>query len=133
MHLGRVSARLILFRREYEEVGRQDRARDRRHQRHWAGDGQALSLRRSARHRDGKNPATLEDARVSLRGIAEVASSDSGDAGEIESLFTRVAKEHGGLDVLFLNAGIARPLSPRAENLALRPAAYNHPLYVLTT
>jgi len=56
----------------------------------------------------GKNPATLEVARVSLRGIAKVASSDSGDAGEIESLFTRVPREHGGLDVLFLNAGIVR-------------------------
>jgi NAD(P)-dependent dehydrogenase (short-subunit alcohol dehydrogenase family) len=56
----------------------------------------------------GKNPATLEVARLSLRGIAEVVSSDSGDAGEIEGLFARVAKEHGGLDVLFLNAGIVR-------------------------
>jgi NAD(P)-dependent dehydrogenase (short-subunit alcohol dehydrogenase family) len=54
----------------------------------------------------GKNPATLEVARASLRGIAEVVSSDSGDAGEIEGLFARVAKEHGGLDILFLNAGI---------------------------
>lgn len=56
----------------------------------------------------GKNPATLEAARATLRGIAEVVSSDSGDAAEIEGLFARVAKEHGGLDVLFLNAGIVR-------------------------
>ena len=56
----------------------------------------------------GKNPATLEMARASLRGIAEVAASDSGDAGEIEALFDRVAREYGGLDILFLNAGILR-------------------------
>ena len=56
----------------------------------------------------GKNLATLEAARATLRGVAEVVSSDSGDAGEIEDLFARVAKEHGGLDVLFLNAGILR-------------------------
>src|SRR6266850_795075 len=56
----------------------------------------------------GKNPATLEQARASLRGIAEVVSSDSGDAAEIERLFTRIARQHGGLDVLFLNAGIVR-------------------------
>jgi len=56
----------------------------------------------------GKNRATLEVARASLRGIAEVVPSDSGDAAEIEGLFARVAKEHGGLDVLFLNAGIVR-------------------------
>src|SRR5690348_9866095 len=56
----------------------------------------------------GKNRATLEVARASLRGIAEVVSSDSGDAAEIEDLFARVGKEYGGLDVLFLNAGILR-------------------------
>ena len=53
----------------------------------------------------GKNPATLEVARASLRGIV---TSDSGDAGEIEALFDRVAREHGALDILFLNAGIVR-------------------------
>jgi len=31
----------------------------------------------------GKNPATVEAARASLRGIAEVVLSDSGDAAEI--------------------------------------------------
>ena len=55
----------------------------------------------------GKNPATLEAARASLSG-AEVVSSDAGDAADIESLFTRIGNEHGGLDVLFLNAGIIR-------------------------
>ncbi|HXO86569.1 MAG TPA: SDR family NAD(P)-dependent oxidoreductase, partial [Gemmatimonadales bacterium] len=35
----------------------------------------------------GKNPATIEAARASLDGIAEVVSSDSGDSVEIEGLF----------------------------------------------
>jgi NAD(P)-dependent dehydrogenase (short-subunit alcohol dehydrogenase family) len=56
----------------------------------------------------GKNPATLEAARVSLGGIAEVVASDSGDTADIEGLFARIAKEHEGLDVLFLNAGVLR-------------------------
>ena len=56
----------------------------------------------------GKNPATIEQARANLRGIAEVVSSDSGDGAEIEALFARVAGQHGGLDVLFLNARILR-------------------------
>jgi len=56
----------------------------------------------------GKNPLTLEKARASLHGIAEVVASDSGDGVEIERLFARIAEEHGGLDVLFLNAGIVR-------------------------
>ncbi len=56
----------------------------------------------------GKNPTTLEQARASLHGIAEVMSSDSGDPAQIERLFTHVAEQHGGLDVLFLNAGIVR-------------------------
>jgi NAD(P)-dependent dehydrogenase (short-subunit alcohol dehydrogenase family) len=56
----------------------------------------------------GKNPATLETARASLRGIAEVVSSDSGDAAEIDALFTRIGRQYGGLDILFLNAGVLR-------------------------
>ena len=56
----------------------------------------------------GKNPATLEAARASLDGIAEVVASDSGDARNIQALFDRVATEYGGLDILFLNAGILR-------------------------
>jgi NAD(P)-dependent dehydrogenase (short-subunit alcohol dehydrogenase family) len=56
----------------------------------------------------GKNPATIETARASLKGIAEVISSDSGDSAEIEGLFAHIQKEHGGLDVLFLNAGVLR-------------------------
>ena len=56
----------------------------------------------------GKNPATIEAARASLDGIAEVVSSDSGDSAEIEGLFARIQREHGGLDVLFLNAGVLR-------------------------
>jgi NAD(P)-dependent dehydrogenase (short-subunit alcohol dehydrogenase family) len=43
----------------------------------------------------GKSPATLEAARASLHGIAEVVPSDSGDARDIEALFGRVAREHG--------------------------------------
>ena len=56
----------------------------------------------------GKNPATVKTARASLDGIAEVVSSDSGDSAEIEGLFARIQREYGGLDVLFLNAGIVR-------------------------
>jgi NAD(P)-dependent dehydrogenase (short-subunit alcohol dehydrogenase family) len=56
----------------------------------------------------GKNPATIETARAGLEGIAEVISSDSGDSAEIEGLFAHIQKEHGGLDVLFLNAGVLR-------------------------
>lgn len=56
----------------------------------------------------GKNPATLEAARASLSGMAEIISSDSGAAVEIEDLFAHVGEEYGGLDVLFLNAGILR-------------------------
>jgi NAD(P)-dependent dehydrogenase (short-subunit alcohol dehydrogenase family) len=56
----------------------------------------------------GKNPATIEAARASLDGIAEVVSSDSGDSAEIEGLFARIQREHRGLDVLFLNAGVLR-------------------------
>jgi len=56
----------------------------------------------------GTNPATVERAREELRGIATVVRSDSGNGADIASLFAGVVKDHGGLDVLFLNAGIVR-------------------------
>ena len=56
----------------------------------------------------GTNPATVERAREELRGIATVVRSDSGNSADIASLFAGVVKDHGGLDVLFLNAGIVR-------------------------
>ena len=56
----------------------------------------------------GTNPATVERAREELRGIAAVVRSDSGNGADIASLFAGVVKDHGGLDVLFLNAGIVR-------------------------
>ena len=56
----------------------------------------------------GKSRATLEAARESLRGIADVVASDAGDVTEIKDLFALIVKLHGGLDVLFLNAGIVR-------------------------
>ena len=70
----------------------------------------------------GKNPATLEAARVSLGGIAEVVASDSGDTADIEGLFARIAKEHEGLDVLFLNAGVLRAgaIAPWAKQTSTR-------------
>ena len=59
----------------------------------------------------GRNPATLDTARAHLAGIAEVVQSDSGDAADISELFAGVARDHGGLDVVFLNAGIVRSAS----------------------
>jgi NAD(P)-dependent dehydrogenase (short-subunit alcohol dehydrogenase family) len=61
----------------------------------------------------GRNPETLEVARRELGNRAEVIQSDAGDEKEIGQLFAGVARTHGRLDVLFLNAGIAKfaPLS----------------------
>ena len=56
----------------------------------------------------GRNAATLAKARAQLHGVADVLESDAGDPAAIAALFARVAKDYGGLDVLFLNAGIVR-------------------------
>lgn len=56
----------------------------------------------------GSNPKTLKVAESELRGIAEVIASDAGDSAQIRELFAKVQREQGGLDVLFLNAGIVR-------------------------
>ncbi|HHO51266.1 MAG TPA: SDR family oxidoreductase [Deltaproteobacteria bacterium] len=56
----------------------------------------------------GRNPETLAAARDTLPDGVEVWASDASDPKAIEALFARIRDELGGLDVLFLNAGIAR-------------------------
>lgn len=53
----------------------------------------------------GSNPKTLEAARSELRGVAEVVASDAGSADDIAKLARSFAS---GVDVLYLNAGIAK-------------------------
>jgi NAD(P)-dependent dehydrogenase (short-subunit alcohol dehydrogenase family) len=56
----------------------------------------------------GKSPKTLDVARAELGGVAEVIASDAGSAEDIAALVAQVTDKHGGVDVLFLNAGIAK-------------------------
>jgi NAD(P)-dependent dehydrogenase (short-subunit alcohol dehydrogenase family) len=59
----------------------------------------------------GSNPKTLDVARRELTGVAEVIASDAGSGADIAKL-ARIFE--GGVDVLFLNAGVAK-LGPIAE------------------
>lgn len=63
----------------------------------------------------GRNPETLEAARAELGEGAEVLASDAGDADAIRALFAHIHDRYGRLDVLFLNAGVAR-FAPWAEH-----------------
>lgn len=56
----------------------------------------------------GRNPDTLQQARTRLGERAEVIKSDAGDPADIAALFEAVKAKHGRVDVLFLNAGVAR-------------------------
>jgi NAD(P)-dependent dehydrogenase (short-subunit alcohol dehydrogenase family) len=60
----------------------------------------------------GKNPKTLEAARAELGSGAVVIESDAADVLAQNQLAETIRRNFGGLDVLFLNAGIvdARPL-----------------------
>jgi NAD(P)-dependent dehydrogenase (short-subunit alcohol dehydrogenase family) len=62
----------------------------------------------------GRNPDTLDLARRELNGHVRVVESDAGDEGQVAELFESLARSHGRLDVLFLNAGIAK-FAPLAE------------------
>lgn len=55
----------------------------------------------------GSNPDTLAAARRDLEGI-EIIASDAGDAAAAKALVDEVKKRHGRVDVLFVNAGVAR-------------------------
>ena len=55
----------------------------------------------------GSNPQTLEVARRELPGV-EVIASDAGDPRATKTLIDGVKARHGRIDVLFVNAGIAK-------------------------
>ena len=56
----------------------------------------------------GTNPTTLEAASAELNGTAEVVASDASSEKDVKALFDQVTQKHGKIDVLFLNAGIAK-------------------------
>ena len=60
----------------------------------------------------GSNPATLSTAREELTGI-EVIASDASDVAATAALIRDVSDRHGRIDVLFVNAGVARPRGQR--------------------
>ena len=55
----------------------------------------------------GSNPATLQAARQELAGI-EIIGSDAADPAAAKALVDTVVAKHGRIDVLFVNAGIAK-------------------------
>ncbi len=67
----------------------------------------------------GRNPETVAAARKELAGIAEVVQSDAGDPAQVRKLFADIGRAHRKIDVLFLNAGIAKfaPLADSPEEL----------------
>ena len=62
----------------------------------------------------GHNPDTLEAAHQQLNGSVKVVESDAADERKVAQLFEIIRRKHGRLDILFLNAGIAR-FAPLAD------------------
>ena len=75
----------------------------------------------------GTNPATLEAARKELGDGVEVIASDASSGADIGDLFTTVREKYGPIDVLFLNAGIAKfaPWEDHSEDEFDRQFAIN--------
>ncbi len=72
----------------------------------------------------GSNPKTIEAAKAELPGI-EVVASDQGDTGAAKALVDQVKARHGRIDVLFVNAGIARFAPLEAVDEAFFDAQFN--------
>lgn len=75
----------------------------------------------------GRNPDTLQQAREALPAEIDVVASDAADISAAKQLVTDVVDRRGGIDVLFLNAGIAHfvPTSDFDEALYDRLFAIN--------
>jgi NAD(P)-dependent dehydrogenase (short-subunit alcohol dehydrogenase family) len=56
----------------------------------------------------GTNPDTLAKAKEELGKEVEVMASNAASSEDVQSLFTTVREKFGPIDVLFLNAGIAK-------------------------
>lgn len=56
----------------------------------------------------GASDASVAAARDTLGASVHVVRSDAGDAAETQRLYQAIERDHGGIDVLFLNAGIVR-------------------------
>lgn len=56
----------------------------------------------------GRNPQSLAHAKAELGPKAEVIASDASDEVELKRLFVRIKDQFGRIDILFLNAGIAK-------------------------
>ncbi|MET0792377.1 MAG: SDR family oxidoreductase [Polyangiaceae bacterium] len=67
----------------------------------FAGEGAKVTV-------TGSNPQSLEAARSELAGVAEVIASDAGSAEDIAALAKTFEARGSGVDVIFLNAGVAR-------------------------
>jgi NAD(P)-dependent dehydrogenase (short-subunit alcohol dehydrogenase family) len=55
----------------------------------------------------GSSPTTAETAHKAMQGV-QVIASDAGDPAAAKKLVDQIKEKHGRIDVLFVNAGIAR-------------------------
>jgi NAD(P)-dependent dehydrogenase (short-subunit alcohol dehydrogenase family) len=72
----------------------------------------------------GSNPATLAQAKTDLPGI-EVIGTDGADTAATKALIDTVKAKHGRIDVLFVNAGIAKFAPSTAVDEAFFDAQFN--------
>ena len=75
----------------------------------------------------GTNPTTIESARVELGGDVLVIRSDAGDVAGQRAVAEAVRQAFGGLDIVFVNAGVAdfRPVEQWDEGGFDRSVAIN--------
>jgi NAD(P)-dependent dehydrogenase (short-subunit alcohol dehydrogenase family) len=72
----------------------------------------------------GSSPASVEAAKAALPGI-EVLVSDAGDIAATRALVDGVTARHGRIDVLFVNAGIAKFAPSESVDEAFFDAQFN--------
>ena len=88
--------------------------------RHFLAEGARVAI-------TGTNPATLEGARKELGSDALIVASDASDVAAQKTLAETIRGAFGGLDVLFVNAGVAalRPVDQWDEAAFDRSFAIN--------
>jgi NAD(P)-dependent dehydrogenase (short-subunit alcohol dehydrogenase family) len=67
----------------------------------------------------GRNPKTLDEAAKALGGTALAIQADVSRLADVDRLYAEVSRKWGKIDVLFVNAGVAKfaPIAETAESL----------------
>lgn len=103
----------------YETTGRQSSGNHRRKQRHRTGNRKRFLMEGARVAISGRNQKTIDEAVRTLGKDLLAVKADTAELGQVEKFLSAVSQKFGKIDILFINAGVAKfaPLTETPESL----------------